>query len=76
MMKENIYKSHVTIKRVKKQIEQALQAVNKEITDNTDRENPFSVGMATEGRLGGYAQALRDVLLVLGQRPSPEGDGL
>jgi hypothetical protein len=49
----------------KKQIDKALDKVNREINNSTDRNNLYSRGLSREGWQGGYAQALMDVLLIL-----------
>lgn len=51
-------------------IDEAHDAVLKRISDQTNQSELYSRGLASEGYLGGYAQALQDVLLLSnGVRP-------
>lgn len=50
----------------KTRIARALERVNRRIERDTDRSDKFSRGLAREGYLGGYADALMDVQLALG----------
>ena len=52
-------------KKGEKEIEAALQRVLAYIGAWTDQDSVYSRGLSSEGYFGGYAQALRDVGLVL-----------
>ena len=49
----------------KKDIHQAVEAVNKAISSATDQNSMYSRGLSSEGYLGGYRDALSDVLTVM-----------
>jgi len=50
---------------IKRKVKKALARVSKEIEDNRGSGDLFSRGLASEGYAGGYAAALRHVLLAL-----------
>ena len=52
-------------KGIKRKLGMARNRVNEEIVRYTDRTNLFSRGLASEGFMGGYRQALSDIGLML-----------
>lgn len=54
-------KNYATPRRLQK----VLTRVRQEISGNASSGGRFAAGLAAEGYAGGYAQALRDVLLAL-----------
>ena len=50
---------------IKRKVRKALARVNGEVADMTSEGGLYARGLASEGYAGGYAQALRDVLLAL-----------
>ena len=62
-------------KGIKRQLRMARKRVNDRIARQTDRDNLFSRGLAPEGYLGGYRDALDDVELALnGIKPNRNWD--
>ena len=52
-----------------RKINKAIDKVNAHIAQRTDQSSIYSRGLAREGYLGGYLQALSDVLAVLRKTP-------
>jgi len=50
---------------IKRKLGKAIKNVNSAIRDQTNQESLYSRGLSSEGYLGGYRDALNDVLLVL-----------
>ena len=63
------------LKREYKKIVAVKKRVSDQINGQIDRDNRVSAGLSREGYLGGYEQALNDVLLFLnsGARPTTRG---
>jgi hypothetical protein len=51
-------------KGIKRRIKRVLKKVNQEIADST-HDSLYSRGLSREGYMGGYAEALNDVMLAL-----------
>lgn len=52
-------------KGIKRQVKQACEAVQKEISGHAESGGLYARGLASEGWNGGYAAALEDVKLAL-----------
>ena len=52
-----------------RKISKAINRVNKQIANQTDQSSLYSRGLSREGYLGGYLQALMDVIAVLRKVP-------
>jgi len=52
-----------------RKINKAYKKVNNQIASQIDKSSKYSRGLAYEGYLGGYLQALRDVTAVLRKIP-------
>lgn len=51
--------------KIMNELSNTIENVNKQIVKNTNADSLYSRGLASEGFLGGYRQALNDVILFI-----------